>query len=84
MNIELGISVLSKRESLLGIDLQHHKGVTIIEKELHQESVTEFRIGLIFFIIKIAFVSIGEKLDMPEMDNMKKAMEAFEKELENE
>ena len=83
MKVELGLSVLSERESLLGIDLQHHKGVTIIDKELHTESVAEFRIGLIFLIIKIAFVTIGEKLDLPEMDNVKRAMEAFEKELEN-
>jgi hypothetical protein len=83
MNIELGLSILSKRESLLGVDFQLHKGVTVIDKELHTESVAEFRIGLIFFIIKIAFVIVGEKLDMPEMDNVKRAMEAFEKELES-
>jgi hypothetical protein len=44
--------------------------------------VVEFSIGIVFAILTIGFVSMGEKLDMPEMDNVKRAMKAFENEME--
>ena len=83
MKIELGLSVLSKRETLLGVQLTTHNGVSVNNGELCSERVVEFSIGIIFAIVTIGFVSVGEKLDIPEMDNMKRAMEAFENEMEN-
>lgn len=82
MKLELGLSVLSKRESLLGIHLAVHNGVTAEEGGLYSERVVELSIGIVFAIVTIGFVSKGEKLDTPEMDNVKRAMEAFEKEME--
>jgi hypothetical protein len=42
----------------------------------------EFSIGIVFAIFTIGFVTIGNKLDTPEMDNVKRAMEAFENEMD--
>ena len=82
MKLELGFSVLSKRESLLGIQLSVHNGVTAEEDgNLYSERLIELKIGIVFAIITIGFVSLGERLDTPDMDNVKRAMEAFEKEL---
>jgi hypothetical protein len=80
MKIELGLSVLSKRESLLGIELTTHNGVSINNGELCSERVVEFSIGIIFAIFTIGFVTLGEKIETP--NNVMKAMEAFEKEME--
>lgn len=80
MKLELGISVLSKRESLLGMNLETHRGVTVVDGGLCSERVVEFRIGMIFFIISLAFVTMGDKIETP--DNVMKAMQAFENELE--
>jgi hypothetical protein len=82
MKIELGISVLSKRETLLGLELTTHNGVTAETDGLYNERVVEFSIGIVFAILTIGFVSMGEKLDMPEMDNVKRAMKAFESEMD--
>ncbi len=82
MKIEFGISVLSKRETLLGLQLTTHNGVSVNKGELCSERVVEFSIGIVFAIFTIGFVSIGSKLDIPEMDNVKRAMEAFENEME--
>ena len=82
MKIELGISVLSKRESLLGIELTSHNGITAEEDGLYNERILEFSIGIIFAIFTIGFVSTGEKLDTPDMDNVKRAMKAFESEMD--
>ena len=79
MKLELGISILSKRETLLGIQLATHNGVSVNDGELCRERMVEFSIGIIFAIFKIGFVTIGEKLKTP--DNVMKAMEAFENEL---
>lgn len=81
MKIELGLSVFSKRETLLGLELTTHNGVTAKEGGLYSERVVEFSIGIVFAILTIGFVSIGEKLDIPEMDNVRRAMEAFENEI---
>ena len=81
MKLELGLSVLSKRETLLGIELTTHNGVTAKEGGLYSERVIEFSIGFVFGIITLGFVSLGEKLDIPEMDNVKRAIEAFENEI---
>ncbi len=82
MKIELALSVLSKRESLLGIQLTTHNGVNAIDGELYSERVVELSIGIIFANATIGFVSMGEKIDMPEMDNVKRAIEAFENEID--
>ena len=80
MKIELALSVLSKRETLLGFELSTHNGVSVKDGELRSERVVEFSIGIIFAIFTIGFITIGEKLDTPE--NVLKAMKAFENELE--
>lgn len=82
MKIELGISVLSKRETLLGVQLTTHNGITAEEDGLYNERIVEFSIGIIFAIFTIGFVSTGEKLDTPDMDNVKRAMKAFESEMD--
>lgn len=82
MKIELGLSVLSKRETMLGFQLTTHNGVTAKENGLYSERAVEFSIGVIFAIVTIGFITIGEKLDMPEMDNIKKAIKAFENEID--
>jgi hypothetical protein len=82
MKIELGFSFLSKRETLLGLELTTHNGVTAETDGLYNERVVEFSIGIVFAILTIGFVSMGEKLDMPEMDNVKRAMKAFESEMD--
>ena len=82
MKIELGFSIFSKRETLLGLELTTHNGVTAETDGLYNERIVEFSIGIVFAILTIGFVSMGEKLDMPEMDNVKRAMKAFESEMD--
>jgi hypothetical protein len=82
MKIELGFSFLSKRETLLGLQITTHNGVTAETDGLYSERVVEFSIGIVFAILTIGFVSMGEKLDVPEMDNVKRAMKAFENEMD--
>jgi hypothetical protein len=81
MKIEFGLSVLSKRETLLGLQLTTHNGIVAKDNGLYSERVVEFSIGIVFAILTIGFVSVGNKLDIPEMDNVKRAMEAFENEI---
>ena len=82
MKVEFGLSVLSKRETLLGIELTTHNGVSVKDGELCSERVVEFSIGIIFAIFTIGFVSKGEKIDTPEMENVQRAMKAFESEMD--
>jgi hypothetical protein len=82
MKIEFGLSVLSKRETLLGLQLTTHNGIVAKDNELYSERAVEFSIGIVFAIFTIGFVSVGNKLDIPEMDNVKRAMEAFENEMD--
>jgi hypothetical protein len=81
MKIEFGLSVLSKRETLLGLQLTTHNGIVAKDNELYSERSVEFSIGIVFAIFTIGFVSVGNKLDIPEMNNVKRAMEAFENEI---
>ena len=80
MKVEFGMSVLSKRETLLGIELTTHNGVSVKDGELCSERVVEFSIGIIFAIFTIGFVSVGNKIETP--DNVMKAIEAFESEMD--
>ena len=80
MKIELGLSVLSKRETLLGLELTTHNGVSVKDGELCSERVVEFSIGIIFAIVTIGFVTLGNKIETP--DNVMKAIEAFESEMD--
>ena len=80
MKVEFGLSVFSKRETLLGIELTTHNGVSVKDGELCSERVVEFSIGIIFAIFTIGFVSIGNKIETP--DNVMKAIEAFESEMD--
>ena len=80
MKVEFGLSVFSKRETLLGIELTTHNGVSVKDGELCSERVVEFSIGIIFAIVTIGFVTLGNKIDTP--DNVLKALEAFESEMD--
>jgi hypothetical protein len=82
MKLEFGLSVFSKRETLLGIELTTHNGITASEDGIFNERIVELSVGIIFAIFTIGFVSKGEKIDTPEMDNVQRAMKAFESELD--
>ena len=82
MKLEFGLSVFSKRETLLGIELTTHNGITTSEDGLYKERIVELSIGIIFAIFTIGFVSKGEKIDTPDMDNVQRAMKAFESEMD--
>jgi hypothetical protein len=82
MKLEFGLSVFSKRETLLGIELTTHNGITASEDGLYNERIVELSVGIIFAIFTIGFVSKGEKLDTPDMDNVQRAMKAFESEMD--
>jgi hypothetical protein len=80
MRVEFGMSVFSKRETLLGLEITTHNGVSVKDGELCSERIVEFSIGIIFAIFTIGFVTLGNKIETP--DNVLKAMKAFENELE--
>lgn len=82
MKVEFGLSVFSKKETLLGIELTTHNGITASEDALYEQRIVEFSIGIIFAIFTIGFVSKGEKIDTPDMDNVQRAMKAFESEMD--
>ena len=82
MKVEFGMSVFSKRETLLGFEITTHNGITANDDGIFNERIVEFSIGIIFAIFTIGFVSKGEKIDTPEMDNVQRAMKAFESELD--
>jgi hypothetical protein len=80
MKIEFGMSVFSKRETLLGLEITTHNGVSVKDGELCSERIVEFSIGIIFAIFTIGFVTLGNKIETP--DNVLKAMKAFESEMD--
>ena len=80
MKVEFGMSVFSKRETLLGLEITTHNGVNVKDGELCSERVVEFSIGIIFAIFTIGFVTLGNKIETP--DNVMKAIEAFESEMD--
>ena len=82
MRVEFGMSVFSKRETLLGIELTTHNGIVASEDTLYEQRIVEFSIGIIFAIFTIGFVSKGEKIDTPDMDNLQRAMKSFESEMD--
>jgi hypothetical protein len=82
MKVEFGLSVLSSRETLLGFEITTHNGITASEDGLYRERIVELSIGIIFAIFTIGFVSKGEKIDTPDMDNVQRAMKAFENEMD--
>ena len=82
MKLEFGLSVLSSRETLLGFEITTHNGITANEDALYRERIVEFSIGIIFAIFTIGFLSKGEKLDTPDMDNLQRAMKSFESEMD--
>jgi len=82
MKVEFGMSVFSKKETLLGLEITTHNGITASEDGLYNERIVEFSIGICFAIFTIGFVSKGEKIDTPEMDNVQRAMKAFESEMD--
>jgi hypothetical protein len=80
MRVEFGFSVFSKRETLLGLEITTHNGVSVKDGELCSERVVECSIGIIFAIFTIGFVTLGNKIETP--DNVLKAMKAFESEMD--
>jgi hypothetical protein len=80
MRVEFGMSVFSKRETLLGLEITTHNGVSVKDGELCSERIVEFSIGIIFAIFTIGFVTLGNKIETP--DNVLKAMKAFESEMD--
>jgi len=82
MRVEFGMSVFSKKETLLGLEITTHNGITASEDGLYNERIVEFSIGICFAIFTLGFVSKGEKIDTPEMDNVQRAMKAFESEMD--
>ena len=82
MKVEFGMSVFSKRETLLGLEITTHNGIVASEDALYDQRIVEFSIGIIIAIFTIGFVSKGEKIDTPEMDNVQRAMKAFESEMD--
>ena len=82
MKVEFGMSVFSKRETLLGFEITTHNGITANDDGIFNERIVEFSIGIIFAIFTIGFVSKGEKIDTPDMDNVQRAMKAFESEMD--
>jgi hypothetical protein len=76
------LSVFSRSETLLGFEITTHNGIMASEDALYEQRIVEFSIGIIFAIFTIGFVSKGEKLDTPDMDNVQRAMKAFESELD--
>ena len=82
MKVEFGMSVFSKRETLLGLEITTHNGIVASEDTLYEQRVVEFSIGICFAIFTIGFVSKGEKLDTPDMDNLQRAMKSFESEMD--
>jgi len=80
MRVEFGMSVFSKRETLLGLEITTHNGITASEGALYNERIVEFSIGIIFAIFTIGFVTLGNKIETP--DNVLKAMKAFESEMD--
>jgi hypothetical protein len=82
MKVEFGMSVFSKRETLLGIEITTHNGVSVEDGSLYDQRIVEFSIGICFAIFTIGFVSKGEKIETPDMDNVQRAMKAFEKEMD--
>ena len=79
MKVELGLSVLSKRESLLGIDIQTHNGMVREDDIIYKEKLVELRIGIIFAFVSISFITKGEELEIPE--NLKKTFDNIEKQI---
>ena len=84
MKLEFGLSVFSRSETLLGFEITTHNGIMASEDALYEQRIVEFSIGIIFAIFTIGFVSKGEKLDTPDMDNVQRAMKAFESELDKD
>jgi len=82
MKVEFGMSVFSKRETLLGLEITTHNGIVASEDVLYEQRVVEFSIGICFAIFTIGFVSKGEKIDTPDMDNLQRAMKSFESEMD--
>ena len=80
MKVEFGMSVFSKRETLLGLEITTHNGVSVKDGELCSERVVEFSIGIIFAMVTIGFVTLGNKIETP--NNVMKAIEAFESEMD--
>ena len=82
MRVEFGLSVFSRSETLLGFEITTHNGIVASEDTLYEQRVVEFSIGIIFAIFTIGFLSKGEKLDTPDMDNLQRAMKSFESEMD--
>lgn len=81
MKVEFRLSVLSKRESLLGIQIEQHNGINYDEGDFYNEREIEVNIGLIFFIVGLCFIQRGERINEDEhLRGMRKMMDEIIKE----
>lgn len=76
MKLQFGISLLSKTNTLLGINLETHYGITREDNLLQREQIIELRIGLIFMIVSISFITKGKATTLP--DNIIETMTRME------
>ena len=85
MKVEFRLSVLSKRESLLGIQIVQHNGINLDKGEFYHEREIEVSIGLIFFLVVLCFIQKGERINEDEhLRGMRKMMdEMIEDEINN-
>jgi hypothetical protein len=65
MNIELGLSVLSKTKTLLGLEIQTSRGIGREGDMLVSKKITDIRIGLIFFYIQLGIVTDEDSVKIP-------------------
>jgi len=83
MKLEFGLSVFSRSETLLGLEITTHNGIMVGEDhDLYDQRIVEFSIGICFAIFTIGFVSKGQKIDTPKVKNVQRAMKAFESEMD--
>ena len=83
MKIELGLSILSKSTSLLGINIETQNGMVRDEDTLYRERVIELRIGIIFAYISICFVTKGEEMQIPDelKESLRETFDNLEKQI---
>ena len=83
MKIELGLSILSKSTSLLGINIETQNGMVRDEDTLYRERLVELRIGIIFAYISICFVTKGEEMQIPDelKESLRETFDNLEKQI---
>jgi hypothetical protein len=86
-NFRLGLSILSKTKSVLGVSLETHSGVKVNDdtNEISQISYCDIYIGLIFTYIQFSFTYNEHKIKIsPSMDKFMSLMKEHIDELASE